>query len=616
MAAANVRNDCSLPANAQAGGPASAPADGRRYRAAAGTAAIAAAFCLVVCALMAGRKIRDRDAHPLDSPQALALAADREKLLKDSANNELREQIRRQDKSLMDRYLRNQAFYDRGAWLLVGGGAVFLIGAGLAVRSRRKLPLPAPGDVSGCDARLARWGRAAVAVLALLGGGGTAYLAATAEALEYEEALPKPPPKPPERVVGIWPRFRGAGGLGLAPKADPPLRFDGKAGKNIAWKTLVPLPGHSSPVIAGGRVFLTGADLHDKRRQVYCFDAVSGKLLWAREVNEGPKRTKKPEYVMEETGFAAPTMVADEKRVYAIFAMGEIVCFDHAGKKVWGRFLGPLDTEYGHAASLAMHQVSKTKARLVVQLDQATEEDGKSKLVAVDAATGKTDWEVVKRPVGSAWTSPIVIRTPQGPQIITLANPWTIAYDADGKELWRVDCLEGDGAPSAIFAGGMVIAGNVSSRICAIRPDGRGDVTKTHVAWSYEDDVPDVCSPVSDGKHVYMLTSDGLLTCLKLAAEKKPPAEKKPADGEDLADDRKLYAHDLEAPFSASPTLVGDRLFLLGTKGLMIVGRVGKKFQELARSQLGEDCQATPAFLGDRIWIRAQKHLYCIREKK
>ena len=317
---------------------------------------------------------------------------------------------------------------------------------------------------------------------------------------------------------------------------------------------------------------------------------------------------------MEDTGFAAPTMVADADRVYAIFVMGEVACFDHAGKKVWGRYVGPLDTDYGHAASLAMHAVSKTKARLLLQLDQAAEEDGKSVLMALDAATGKTDWQV-KRPVGSAWTSPIVIRTgspaPPGPasapatqasrageavQIITCANPWTIAYDPDGKELWRVECLEGDGGPSPIFGAGMVVAGNVSSMICAIRPDGRGNVTKTHVAWRFEDDVPDVCSPVSDQKRLYMLTSDGLLTCLN------------------LADGKKLYDHDLEAPFSASPTIVGDRLYLLGTKGLMVVARVGERFEELSRSLLGEDCVASPAFLGGRIWIRAKKHLYCIRE--
>ena len=143
----------------------------------------------------------------------------------------------------------------------------------------------------------------------------------------------------------------------------------------------------------------------------------------------------------------------------------------------------------------------------------------------------------------------------------------------------------------------MVVAGNVSSRICAIRPDGRGNVTKTHVAWSCEDDVPDVCSPVSDGKYVYMLTSDGLLTCLR------------------LADGKKVYDHDLEAPFTASLTLAGDRLYLLGTKGLMVVGKAGEKFKELGRSLLAEKCTATPAFCGDSIWIRSQKHLYCIRQK-
>jgi len=590
-----------------------------RYYAAILAAALAGAFSLFVCVMMAVGFVKEAENHPSNSPQAQRLESAKEKLLKAPHDEKLRQEIRSVDKRLIESYMSSRAFYRRGKYLLLVGVVVFLIGIHFTFMYRKRPPMP-QGPAGLADARLGLLGRLAVAGLIVALGAGGGYLAMSADRLDYEAVLgvpkvepstqpstttsPKPTPAsrpasfPSAREFALnWPRFRGPGGRGLSADKNAPIDFDVKTGRNIAWKSPIPLPGHSSPVVWGARVFVTGAT--KTGRAVYCFDAASGKQLWARDVKIAPAGTKPPKRVMEEdTGYAAPTTVADAERVYAIFASGEIVCFDHAGKQVWGRFLGTPQTEFGHGASLAMHVVSGKKARILVQLDQGDEEAGLSRLLALDAATGKTDWQV-KRRVGSSWTTPIVIKTPKGEQIITCSNPWVISYDpADGKELWRAECLEGDGAPSPTFSGGFVIAGNVASMMAAIRPDGRGNVTKSHVVWGYEDDLPDVSSPVGDGRWVYLMCSDGLLTCLN------------------FKDGKKVSQHDFKAVMIASPTLVAGRLYVISAKGVMTVVQAGREIKQIAQSKLGEACVASPAFVKGDIFIRAKKHLYCIRKSK
>ncbi|MHC4742353.1 MAG: M56 family metallopeptidase, partial [Planctomycetota bacterium] len=386
-----------------------------------------------------------------------------------------------------------------------------------------------------------------------------------------------------------WASFRGANGSGIFTDANVPDEWDGASGKGILWKSAVPLAGNSSPVVWGDRVFVSGGQ--GDRLEVYCFDASSGKLLWTGDVPmRKPGITEKFE-VMEDTGLAASTMAAGGERIFAIFGSGDLGCFDFSGRRLWTKSLGIPDNTYGHASSLAMY-----RNLVIVQLDQGDDEDDKSRIIAFDASLGSIVWET-KRPVANSWSSPIVTSIGGADAIITCSDPWVIAYaPAGGNELWRARCLEGDIAPSPCHAGGLAFVVEPYSKIVAIRTDGRGDVTKTHIAWSADEPGPDICSPVSNGKFVFLLNSDGLGLCFN------------------AADGKELWQEDIKEEFFASPSLVGDKLYLLTEKGDMIIAEAGPKYKELKRCKLGEGCRASPAFADGKIYIRGLKNLYCIGE--
>jgi outer membrane protein assembly factor BamB len=239
------------------------------------------------------------------------------------------------------------------------------------------------------------------------------------------------------------------------------------------------------------------------------------------------------------------------------------------------------------------------QGNLIVLLDQKETDDGRSRsrIFAFDVSSGRTVWETL-RPTRDSWTSPIIINAAGRKQIITSSMPWVIAYDAgSGAEIWRVNCLHGDITPSPIYAGGLVFAVMELAELTAINPGGSGDVSATHVVWKTNGDFPSVCSPVSNGSLLFLVTSAGLMTCWDITARKM------------------VWEQDLEVSVVSSPTLVGEQVYVIGEGGEGIVLKASAEYTEVARSQLGEPCQASPAFVDGRIYIRGESHLFCIGEK-
>jgi len=237
-------------------------------------------------------------------------------------------------------------------------------------------------------------------------------------------------------------------------------------------------------------------------------------------------------------------------------------------------------------------------------MDQAP--PGASALLAFDGATGERLWRR-PRPVRGSWATPIIAATQRGDQLITLGDPWVIAYDPpEGRELWRAKCMGPDVAPSPVFGAHLVFAVAEAAELCAIRPTGSGDVTGTDkIVWTADADLPNIVSPLyapatgrapQGGQRLYTLTTDSpVLVCYDAATGKDLWFQ--PYDG---------------LNFDSSPTLVGGRILLLARDGTAIVLAPDDRYKELSRSSLGEGCHASPAFLPGRMFLRGQKHLFCI----
>lgn len=412
-----------------------------------------------------------------------------------------------------------------------------------------------------------------------------------------EKILGESRPAAPEKTRHEWPRFRGPGGLGKTDHAKPPTEWNGKGSKtsNILWKAPIPRAGHSSPVVWGDRVFVTGYDAEAHKGEVYCYDASKGTLAWRKRIDIGtPSDQSALDVLYDDAVGAASTMATDGTLAFAIFANGDLAALDFDGRLVWSKQLGAPRSTYGYAASPALH-----KKYLLVQFDEQPESKDvfRSILYAFDTATGEIAWRK-KRPVADSWTSPIVIDTGKGSQIVTVADPWVIAYDpADGGEIWRVAMEGPDQAPSPTFGGGLVFSIVPNYDMFAIRPDGKGDVSKTHIAWVADRDIPEICSPAASDELIFLLC-DGFVTC------------------HDIDDGKRLWEKELDSNFQSSPTIVGDRLYLLGTEGTMFILAAKGTYVEIGRAELGERSTCSPAFVGERIYIRGEKHLFCIGEKR
>lgn len=578
------------------------------------TAAVAAVFSLVVCALLVIDAANRLTKIPLESPQFLALKQD---FSKDPANEELKQEIRDLDLALRKEYFREQQFTKTGVFLLLGGIGLMLIAGKWAATVERKLPTPvAKSSGPDSDERLSRNGLWAVVVLivALLGttwGMNASYqsvLPASVEELAAlrqaeadvpaaeektvaataQPALPELPT--PEEFRQSWPSFRGPDGSGISTHQDIPIEWDVASKTGIVWKTPVPLPGLNSPIVWKNHVFLAGAT--KERREVYCFDAATGAILWHKKVASTGADSDRPVKVSQDTGYAAPTMATDGRAVFVMFADGDLAAFDFSGNELWKLSVGVPDNTYGHAASLVTY-----KGQVIVQLDHGSGKDDRSKLAAFDGATGRPVWQTVRK-MPSSWCSPIVVEHKGEPQLITGGDPWVIAYSpVSGTEIWRANCLErAEVGPTPVYSDGMVFAGNDNAAFVAIRAGGSGDVTETHVRWSVDIGLPDTCSPLVTGEFVLILASFGTLTCY----DKKEGGEP-------------LWEEDLGADFVSSPSLAGGRVYLFGKEGTAwIVEPTREECKKIAQAELGEECVTSPAFQDGRIFIRGTEHLFCI----
>lgn len=367
------------------------------------------------------------------------------------------------------------------------------------------------------------------------------------------------------------------------------MQWDAATGRNIFWKTAVPVRGNSSPLLWGNRIFLTGADAD--RQEVLCFERNSGKLLWRTAVAASRRNVASDDIkVLPETGYASPTPATDGERVYVTYASSDIAALDFDGGVIWVRNLGKPQNAYGRASSVIVY-----KDKVIVQFDRGEEpKDGLSALLALDVRSGKTIWSTA-RPVRSCWCTPILVPVGEHVELVANGSPWIMAYDPEtGRELWRCAGMAGDVACSPTFADGLVFVTNENARALAIRPGGSGDVTQTNVVWRAEDGMPDAASPAADDRFFLQATSSGRITCYAAKTGKL------------------LWERLLGCAFWASPTIVGNLVYLAADNGKVYILELADQPSLAATCGLGEPLLATPAFGDGTIYFRGTKSLFCV----
>lgn len=579
-------------------------------------ALVAGIFSLIICVLLIANYIQIKKADPMDMKVINTLA---ERLNQNPNDNELREEIRQLDLLSRKAYFTNQWQIRTGSYLVLAGIAVMIIAFQVISLRKKKEPVlssEAPENTTLSQRNARKWiaicgtGILALAlVFAFLSQNDLKkkFSAATAkvknqttiDSVSSDQSASATPvdsiasTKPENAAKDTvsktseedskdnYPTFRGPGGNAKAFQKNIPVSWNGPSGKNILWKTEIPLPGFNSPVIWGGKIFLTGASATN--REVYCIDKNTGKIMWTTPVEKVPSPSPIAPKVNAETGYAAPTAATDGKGVYVIFANGDIAGLDMDGKKLWALNLGDPQNHYGHSSSLMIY-----KDMVIVQFDQRNS----PKLIALSTKTGKIVWST-NRPVKISWASPIIVNTGKRTEIILAAEPYVAAYNpSNGQELWKVDCISGEVGPSVTYAHGMVFSVNDYSKLAAIK---LGD--SPQVVWENTDFLSDIPSPVATDKYVFLSTSYGTVVCY------------------DAQNGTKYWEKEFSNTVYASPVIAEGKVYLLDRTGIMHIFKADKEYASLGEPVLGEKSACTPAFTNGRIYLRGDKNLYCIGMK-
>lgn len=411
-----------------------------------------------------------------------------------------------------------------------------------------------------------------------------------------------------------WHQWRGPEASGFAAKADPPLKWDDKT--NVRWKTAVPGRGSSTPIVWDKQIFiLTAIDTgkaadpkdipkpdpkfeKDKKTRapttyhqfvVLCIDRQTGKVRWQQMATE----TVPHEGHHETHSYAAFSPTTDGKHLYVSFGSRGVYCYDLAGKLVWQRQdLGRMETRYGWGEGNSPVLYRDT---LFVNFDH----EGQSFFIALDAQTGKTKWKVDRDEVTS-WATPLLVEREGKAQLIVNAAKRVRSYEPEtGKVLWECGGQTINVIPSPVRVDDMVVcmSGYRGAFAAAIPLSSSGDVTGKE-AWKHEQGTPYVPSPMlADGRLYFTSMNTGMLTCLD-AKTGKVVFEK-----ERLPGLMSLYA---------SPVAARDRIYFTGRDGTVVVIKRSDKLEVLATNRLGEGVDASPALVGKELFLRGEKHLYCI----
>lgn len=393
----------------------------------------------------------------------------------------------------------------------------------------------------------------------------------------------------PWAIAADWPQWRGPNVDGTSAETGFPTQWDGRQGTNIRWKVALPGAGNSSPVIRGDDVVVTASSGRDHAElHILCFDRQSGKQKWRTNLTATPADAPFSMFPPER-GHAACTPVITQTAVYALFGTGDLACVDRDGQPIWFRSLakdyGVIRNDYGIAASPLL-----VDDRLIVQIDHL---EG-SYLLAVEAATGKTLWKTARPEIFDNWATPVVADVAGQKQIISLGTKTIIGYDlATGKPRWRVEGLERLCSCTPIVRGQTLYA--VSGPAGATLALDLAQQPTPKVLWRSKKNGPFIPSAIVVGELYFMTDDQGTATCLALKS------------GQEVWRER-LH----NGRMRPSPVAADGLIYFTALDGTTTIIRAAADFEVVAKNPLGEDVAASPALAGGNIFLRGDKHLWCI----
>ena len=390
-----------------------------------------------------------------------------------------------------------------------------------------------------------------------------------------------------------WREFRGPTGQGHYDGKKLPIEWS--TTKNVAWKTPIPGHGWSSPIVLDGRVYLTSALAKDDSQEIslraLCLDAAKGGILWNEQVFLQDAKAPK---IHSKNSHASPSPITDGTHIYVHFGHQGTACLDLKGKVIWR------STEHRYAP---VHGNGGTPILVDDKLVFSADGGNTQFVIALNKATGKTAWKTPRKSTASkkfSFCTPLLITVDGKQQIISPASDAVVAYDpADGKEIWRCGYEGYSVIPRPVFGHGMIFisCGYDYPKTYAIKVDGKGDVSETHIAWTLEKGAPHTPSMLLVGDELYTVSDRGLASCL-VAKTGKPHWQEK-----------------IGGAFSASPTFADGKIYFQSEDGKTTVVRAAKKFETVATSEVGERTFASYGIADGAIYLRTETKLYRIENK-
>jgi outer membrane protein assembly factor BamB len=420
-------------------------------------------------------------------------------------------------------------------------------------------------------------------------------------------------------VANDWAQWRGPYGTGSLNLVDtdkgPPVSWSST--ENVAWKVAVPGRGHSTPIVVGNRIFLTTAipigdrlpprmsgrpGEHDNlpitskmRFEVICFDRVDGKILWTKTAKEA---------IPVEAGhitasLASASSVADDKYVYAMFGSHGLYCYSYDGELVWKEEFGQMHTKHGHGegASPILHGDT-----LVMNWDH----EERSFIVALNRNSGEQVWRH-ERSEDTSWSSPVIIEVDGRSQVVACGTNRIRGYDLlTGEVIWECGGLSSNIVATPVYdsSSGILVAGSsyeIRSIMAIKLPGARGDITESkRVVWSRTRGTPYVPSLLLTKGHVYYLAHyQNVLTRVRVSDGSDSPGSMR------LGELSNIYA---------SPISDGRNVYVTDLDGTTLVLTNDEVPRPISVNRLNEPVSASLAISGSELFIRSEKHLYCIRQ--